>query len=476
MRKLSLLWFLWIFSLSGFSQITLQLTSNDNTICNGNPCNYSGPTILINEVMLTPSSGDGSIYDSDNTRRGEWIELYNPDICKSIDISCYFLGNNTPDGASYGGGFTLPAGTVVPPRGFVIVRGTNAVAVPPNLLIQNGGKTIEIIVNDISKICLGGGNRLWFPNDGGWFAFYDQNGVPQDAISWFSTTNSCMTCAPCNPVTSGCPFTGSLPSYSTIPSNRKTYITTLSPTSYPGQSFRRIPDGGAWQSTPSSPTNGNCNSTCIPPPVITCNGNATVSPSGGSRPYHYLWDDTQATTDSVCRGLCAGTYHVTVTDNVGASTVQTVVIADRIPVVCLAPIGSMCIDHAPIQLTGGLPVGGTYTGAGVSNGWFDPIVAGPGTHSIRYEYSDSVSCSGFATTNIVVNPLPVVNLWPQSPVCIDFGPVSLGGGTPAGGIYSGNGVTGNVFNPSVTGTGIKISFIPIPTAMAVSTATPVPLP
>jgi len=196
MRKLIVLFFHFILTVSAIAQITLQVNTRDNTICNGNPCNYNGPTILINEVMLSPSVGDGAIYDSDNTRRGEWIELYNPDICKSIDISCYFLGNNTNDGASYGGGFTLPQGTVVPPRGFVVVRGTNAAAVPSSLLIQNGGKTIEIIVSDISKICLGGGNRLWFPNAGGWFAFYDETGLPQDAISWFSTTNSCMSAPP----------------------------------------------------------------------------------------------------------------------------------------------------------------------------------------------------------------------------------------------------------------------------------------
>lgn len=453
MKKLTVLFIFLICTIPVISQITLQVNTQNNTICNGNPCNYSGPTILINEVMLSPSIGDGAIYDSDNTRRGEWIELYNPDICKSIDISCYFLGNNTPDGANYGGGFTLPAGTVVPPRGFVVVRGTNASAVPSNLLIQNGGKTIEVIVNDLTKICLGGGNRLWFPNAGGWFAFYDENGSPQDAISWFSTINSCMTCPPCNPVTSGCPYTGGLPSYNDIPSNRKTYMTTLDPALYFGQSFRRIPDGAAWQNAPSSPTIGNCNSTCIPPPVITCNGQAVVSPSGGTRLYHYIWDDTQATTDSVCVGLCAGTYHVTVTDSAGMSIIQTVVIEDRIPVVSLAAFSNICVDHAPIELSGGLPAGGTYSGAGVSNGWFDPSAAGPGTHSIRYEYSDSVSCEGSATSNILVNPLPVVSITSYTAVCVDHAPVILSGGNPPGGVYSGTGVTSGVFNPSDAGAG-----------------------
>jgi len=399
------------------AQIQVNIQTSVNTFCNGNPCQYSGPTILINEVMLAPSAGDGSIYDSDNTRRGEWIELYNPDICKSIDISCYFLGNNTPDPRNYGGGFTLPQGTIVPARGFVMVRGANAAAVPSNLLVENGGRTVEIVVNDVNKICLGGGNRLWFPNAGGWFAFYDRSGTVQDAISWCSMTNSCMTCNPCIPPASGCSYSGNLSSYNNMPANRKNYITSLTLANYLGQSFHRMPDGGTWESTPSAPTYGTCNSTCIPPPVITCNGQAIVTPSGGTPPYSYLWDDTRATRDSVCNGLCGGIYNVTITDNNGVSTIRQVVINDYVPVVNLKSFAPVCIDHAPFTLNGGTPAGGTYSGTGVSGSIFDPSLAGVGRHVIRYDYSDSLSCHNYDTSSIVVNPVPVISRIDSQTVC-----------------------------------------------------------
>jgi len=151
--------------------------------------------------------------------------------------------------------------------------------------------------------------------------------------------------------------------------------------------------------------------------------------------------------------LCAGTYHVTVTDNSGLSIIQLVEIEDVIPVVSLAPFSNICVDHAPIHLTGGLPAGGTYSGTGVSNDWFAPSAAGAGTHSIRYEYSDSVSCEGYATSNIVVNPLPVVYLTSFETVCIDHAPVTLIGGTPQGGVYSGTGVNNGVFYPDIAGAG-----------------------
>jgi hypothetical protein len=92
--------------------------------------------------MLCPTLNDGSSYGANNAQRGEWIELYNPDLCQSIDISCYYLGNNTSDGGNTNraGGYVIPQGTIVPPSGFVVIRGTNATPVPANLLIANGSQ------------------------------------------------------------------------------------------------------------------------------------------------------------------------------------------------------------------------------------------------------------------------------------------------------------------------------------------------
>jgi hypothetical protein len=146
-----------------FGQISNSFSTTVNTNCNGNPCDYSGPTILINEIMLSPSAFDGSLFGGSAGQGGEWIELFNPDLCESIDISCYYLGNAASDGgfSPFPGGFVIPPGTVVPPAGFVIIRGINAPPVTPALLIQNGGNTIEIVVSG-QGVCLGGGTRLWF--------------------------------------------------------------------------------------------------------------------------------------------------------------------------------------------------------------------------------------------------------------------------------------------------------------------------
>jgi gliding motility-associated-like protein len=314
-------------------QITITTAVTQNYHCNGVGCNYTGPSILINEVMLCPSVFDGSMYGdgpgfTPNTNSGEWIELYNPDQCYPKDISGFLLGNNAPEsGVNYGGGFVIPPNTIVPSRGFCVIRGTNATPVPSGLLIQNGGNTIEIVVNSTNS-CIDGGYRLWFPNAGGWFAFYDQQGNPQDAISWASTSNSCNSCNPCIPPSSS--YSSTLPSYDAIPASMKTYISANPPTS--GYSFRRIPDGGNWQTSfPGSPTLGTCNDTCVPPAMVTCNGTAEVIPSGGAAPYSYFWNGGSSPLNSLDSGLCSGIYLVTVTDNNGITATASVDIPNWVP-------------------------------------------------------------------------------------------------------------------------------------------------
>lgn len=387
--------------------LSVSVTGTINTDCIGQGCFYNGPTILINEVMLSPTSYDGSMVGSayHTSGEGEWIELYNPHKCDSVDISCYFLGNNAYDNTyqvgNWGGGFVIPPGTVVPPQGFAMIRGSRAPAVPAELLVQNGGNVVEVIIN--SNYCLGsGGGRLWFPNAGGWFAFYDANGVPQDAISWCSQTNCCMSCPPCNPMASECGYTGPLASYNEIPASRQNYITSLNPEYYLGQSFRRMPDGGAWQSSPAYPTYATCNDVCADPPVITCNATATATVSGGTPPYTYQWNDANLQTTSTAVGLCAGTYHVTVTDANLVTTIGEVTIVNYEPPVSHSNYVN-CLSDSSVILSG-LPLGGEYTGAYVDNNsefFFNDSAA---IYEMAYTISDTNGCTATADFTITVNP------------------------------------------------------------------------
>ncbi|HLU87313.1 MAG TPA: hypothetical protein VKZ44_06125, partial [Taishania sp.] len=238
-------------------QLSATVTQTINTICNGADCDYSGPSILINEIMCSPSQHDGCLSGTGGTGtcRGEWIELYNPNLCQPIDISCYYLGATTPGTLSSDReAFLIPQGTIIPPGGFCFIRGENAPAVASNLLVQNGGNVVEIVMPGaingdgmcVQAGALGTPTRFWFPNAaGGWFAFYDRDGIPQDCVYWGSTPTSGQ---PCIPTRTGCNNNvTSLSDFNGIPANRKTQILTTSVPDSWGKSFRRMPDGGAWE-------------------------------------------------------------------------------------------------------------------------------------------------------------------------------------------------------------------------------------
>lgn len=452
-----------ILNASVFGQMSATFTTTPNTNCNGSGCNYSGPTILINEMMMSPTTFDGSLWEPNcvaNARCGEWIELYNPNLCEPIDVSCYYLGNYAVDGLSgFPGGYTIPPGTIIPPSGFLLLRGQNSTSIDPALLVQNGGNTVEIVVSS-PYTCIGGGNRLWFPNSGSWFAFYDNNGVPQDAVSWGSSPGS-LGNTPCIATVATCSFNGSLPNYNSIPNNRKNnvYTTGSLPNSW-GQSIRRFPDGAAWQTNQGSTTltPGSCNTTCIPPSASSCTGTATVTVTGGTAPYSYDWNDSQGQLTQTAIGLCAGTYNVIVTDNLGVQATFTVDVLDFEPPVTINVPTDTCIDVSPFPITDFSPIPtasqtGTISGTGVTSATFSPAAAGAGDHTISYVFVDENGCTNSATDVITVNPLPIVAITGiANPYCISNTPIQLTL-TPAGGTLSGPGVSNNEFIPAVAGAG-----------------------
>lgn len=156
-----------------------------------------------------------------------------------------------------------------------------------------------------------------------------------------------------------------------------------------------------------------------------------------------------------------GTYTVTLkTVACGDTLVLTktnFINANGIPTVTLSSFANVDITTAPVALTGGSPFGGTYSGQGVLNNIFDPSVAGLGTHTIVYSFTDSLGCSGSDSATITVTQQTiVVTLDPFADVCVDETPFALNGGSPAGGMYAGPGVSNGVFDPSMAGVGTHI--------------------
>ncbi|NGF77183.1 T9SS type A sorting domain-containing protein [Fluviicola sp. SGL-29] len=134
--------------------------------------------------------------------------------------------------------------------------------------------------------------------------------------------------------------------------------------------------------------------------TVCAGDDVTLSGSGADS---YGWDNS--VTDGVAFTPAVGTvvYTVTGTDANGCTNTDDVsVTVNPIPTVTFAALANACVTHAPITLTQGMPAGGTYSGAGVSGGSFNPATAGVGTHTITYTVIQS-GCEGTAQSSITVD-------------------------------------------------------------------------
>ncbi len=184
---------------------------------------------------------------------------------------------------------------------------------------------------------------------------------------------------------------------------------------------------------------------CIDATPVTLSG----TPSGGT----WSGPGVTGTTFNV-QTAGVGTHQIiyNYTNANGCSAADTTsIVVNPLPVVNTGSYGPYCIDATPVTLSG-TPSGGTWSGPGVSGTTLNVQTAGVGTHQIIYNYTNANGCSAADTTNITVNPLPVVNTGAYGPYCIDATPVTLSG-TPSGGTWSGPGVSGTTFNVQTAGVG-----------------------
>ncbi|HEX8330892.1 MAG TPA: gliding motility-associated C-terminal domain-containing protein [Hymenobacter sp.] len=130
-------------------------------------------------------------------------------------------------------------------------------------------------------------------------------------------------------------------------------------------------------------------------------------------------------------------------------TVRYVVAPTVVPV--LAPVPPQCTSLTGGVALTGTPAGGTFSGPGVAGGRFNPATAGVGTHTLVYAVSDSLGC-GVTTRQVVVTRPPTIVPGRDSTLCADLRqPFQLRGFSPAGGVWSGTGVTaGGFFTPPNT--------------------------
>ncbi len=188
---------------------------------------------------------------------------------------------------------------------------------------------------------------------------------------------------------------------------------------------------------------------CIDAGAITLTG----TPTGGT----FSGTGISGNSFNPASAGVGGPYSITYsyTDGNGCSnSISQNVTVNALPVVSFTGLSSSyCINANAVTLTG-TPTGGTFSGAEISGNIFNPASVGVGgPYSVTYSYTDGNGCSNSISQPVTVNALPVVSFTGlSSSYCINANAVTLTG-TPAGGTFSGIGISGNNFNPSTAGPG-----------------------
>jgi ligand-binding sensor domain-containing protein len=181
--------------------------------------------------------------------------------------------------------------------------------------------------------------------------------------------------------------------------------------------------------TPAGGIQGNAKSEFPEAEPLTPSTITGASPICGTSPVTFsVTDDVEATTyqwtlpngwtgtsstNSITATPSASndTIRVSASNGCGTSEEQLLnVPVDNFPTVTLTlPIATICDNASAITLTGGTPVGGNYSGNGVTAGNFNPATAGLGSSAITYLFTTALGCSDSATANITVTTCIGIN-------------------------------------------------------------------
>ena len=117
------------------------------------------------------------------------------------------------------------------------------------------------------------------------------------------------------------------------------------------------------------------------------------------------------------------------------------------PEVPYEPLTDVCLDDASFVLNQPKPAGGSYSGTGISEGSFDPGVAGTGDHIITYNYTDGNGCVSSGSKIQTVQGLPTPIITGNNNICPN----------DSTGIFSTPDVVGNSYFWVITGAGALIT-------------------
>ncbi len=196
----------------------------------------------------------------------------------------------------------------------------------------------------------------------------------------------------------------------------------------------------------------------LPAPTVTassaqtiCETNtATISATGGDT---YLWSTGEVTSTIFVSPVSTTTYTVVgYNSSLCSDTDFVTVTVNPLPVITASSSPQVICagSTAQISATGG-DIYSWSTGDSLATVVVSPTVTTSYTVTGTNTFT---ACNNIDTVTVIVNPLPTVTLaLGSTQACLADGPGTLAGGSPAGGTYSGPGVSGGSFSPATAGLG-----------------------
>jgi hypothetical protein len=192
-------------------------------------------------------------------------------------------------------------------------------------------------------------------------------------------------------------------------------------------------------------------------PITFCNGGSVTLGAPAGLSYHW------SNSDSIKNILVtqSGTYSVTVDLGYGCKAISGVPVSVTVlpkPTASISTINGNLFFCTGDSLNLTAPPGLTYHW---NNNSVNQYISATQTGTYRVTVTNGNTCSASASISVIASQLPIVTLGGNADtLCSNSALTTLTGGSPIGGIYSGNGVLGNTFNPTTAGVGLhSITYI-----------------
>ncbi|QTN38259.1 HYR domain-containing protein [Cryomorphaceae bacterium] len=199
-------------------------------------------------------------------------------------------------------------------------------------------------------------------------------------------------------------------------------------------------------------------------PVLSCPSNITVSSTGSScnaivsYPFPTATDNcpgqvTIAQSGNSSSGIYpVGTTSITFTATDASGNTSTCSFSITVTPSITVSLGPAVTECSVATLVPQAPSGGTYQWSTGSNASLLTVTQS-GTYSVTVTYPGGCSASDAVSVTITGNPnVSISGMPPNNFYCLDLPALTLTG-SPAGGTFSGPGMTGNSFDPAASGSG-----------------------